>query len=454
MDINFKNLVKKYEGENLKTLKGLIKINSIYDEKSVTKDSPYGKGVQNAFNYVKEIALKDGFKVDTCDGHCLEISCGEGKTFVGIFAHLDTVPVSGNWMYDPFGGEIHDNKMYGRGTSDDKGPAIAAYYALKALKDNDLIKNYRVKLVLGGDEERGSSCLEYYFKNLKKEEVTYGFTPDGDFPLIYGEKGITNYCVEGKIFLGPIKEINAGVASNSVIDKALIKTFDKKKLLDYLDKHQDIKFEALEENDDEITINFIGKSAHGSVPQLGINSGIIALDTLGKAFDIKFLKDLANDYKDPFGKNLNQYYKSEEMGETTYNVGLISYKDDYFKMTVNFRYPEIVSSKKVIEELSKDSPLPIKVLSESSYLYYPLNTPFIKTLYEVYVKETNDTINKPMTIGGGTYAKEAKNIVAFGSHFVGKEDHIHEENEKIDLEDLFNSMSLYAHAIYALGNLK
>ena len=142
------------------------------------------------------------------------------------------------------------------------------------------------------------------------------------------------------------------------------------------------------------------------------------------------------------------------MGETTYNVGLISYENSVFSMTVNFRYPENVSSKAVIESLRKDSRLPITVLSESDCLYYDLNTPFIKLLANVYVNETGDTINKPATIGGGTYAKEAKNTVAFGSHFPGKIDNIHDTNEKIDLSDFYDSMSLYAHAIYGLGNLK
>ena len=95
-----------------------------------------------------------------------------------------------------------------------------------------------------------------------------------------------------------------------------------------------------------------------------------------------------------------------------------------------------------------------KMYIRDALFYDPLKTPFIQKLAEVYVLETNDEVNKPMTIGGGTYAKEAKNTVAFGSHFPGKEDHIHEANEKIDLEDFYNSMSLYAHAIYALGNLK
>ena len=196
-DINFKDLVKPYYEEALETLKKDVSINSIYDEKTISKDAPYGAGVKKCFDFLKELALKDGFNVDTCDGRALEISFGEGKNLIYVLAHQDVVPVSGNWKFGPFNPTIEDDKLYGRGTSDDKGPGISAYYALKALKDNGLINNFRVRLVFGGDEERGSSCLEYYFNTLKKEQPTYGFTPDGDFPLIYGEKG--NYSNEESV---------------------------------------------------------------------------------------------------------------------------------------------------------------------------------------------------------------------------------------------------------------
>lgn len=453
--MNFKELVKDYTNESLKTLQQLIQIDSVYDVKTINEKMPYGEGVFKAHQFMKELAIKDGFQVDECDNRCLEISCGEGDTLVGVFAHLDVVPISGEWKYPPFSATIEDNKMYGRGTSDDKGPGVSAYYALKALKDNNLIKNYRVKLVFGCDEERGSSCLEYYFNHLKKEQPTYGFTPDGDFPLIYGEKGIANYMMKGKIYLGPVKEIKAGVVINSVIDQAIVTVTDKEKLLNYLKNNPEIKYEIINENNNEMTINFIGKSAHGSLPELGINSGIIAFKVLGEVYNLGFLKRIAKDYEDVNGKNLNQYYVSKNLGQTTYNVGLISYLNQEFEMKVNFRYPENVDAKKVVSSLQEDAELPLTFLSESKPLFYdPLKTPFIQKLAEVYVLETNDEVNKPMTIGGGTYAKEAKNTVAFGSHFPGKEDHIHEANEKIDLEDFYNSMSLYAHAIYALGNLK
>lgn len=452
--MDYKNLMKNYQSIAIDTLKDVIHINSVYDEATVNKDMPYGKGVHDVMEYMKYLALKDGFNVDTCDGHCIEISYGDGEHVVGIFAHLDVVPVSGDWEYPPFGAEIHDNKMYGRGTSDDKGPAIAAYYALKALKDNGLIKGFKVKLVLGGDEERGSSCLDYYFHVLKKKDVTYGFTPDGDFPLIYGEKGIRDYYYEGKCDLSPIIEIKAGVAPNAVIDSAIVTLKDGQKLKEYL-VNKDINYKILKEDKNILEVEFIGISAHGSTPELGVNSGLIMLKTVGECYNIPLFNKLYNLYKDPNGRDLDAFYESKFLGVTTYNVGMISYKDGDFKFVVNFRYPENVNSDEVIDKIGKLLDLPIHKNQAQPVVYFnPETTPFILALEKVYVDETHDTKNKPMAIGGGTYAKEAKNIVAFGSHFPGKEDRIHGANEKIDLEDFYLSMPLYAHAIVELGKLK
>lgn len=447
--IDFKKLSKNYYNEALNTLLEFLKINSVYDETTQDKENPYGKGVSQALNYLKQVAIKYGFNATVYNNRVCEITYGDNGNDIGIFAHSDVVPASGNWNNPPFEPQIKDNKIFARGTSDDKGPLIASLFSLILLKENNLINNYKIRLVSGGDEERGSSCLDYYFNELKKPYVKYGFTPDADFPVIYGEKGIVNYTIKGSINLDFIDEINAGVASNVVIDKASVKlNYKKEEFILYL-KNNNVKFELINDY-----IIFIGKSAHGSLPELGINSGIIMLKQLAQFYNNEFLKTISDQYLDYNGKGLNQCYESKNMGITTYNVGLILYKNNVFEMTVNFRYPEIVDCKKVIKEIQDITPLKIIKERESDYLYFDPNSEMIKALMDVYQKETNDYKSKPKTIGGGTYAKEAKTIVAFGSHFVGKEDHIHEENEKIDLEDFYNSISIYAHAIYKLGQLK
>ena len=217
MDI--KNEAKKYYQDAIESLRKWIQINSIYDQNSVSKDAPFGQGVKEALRYIANLALEDGFEVDTCEGYCTEISFGQGP-LIAVYAHADVVPVSGTWKHEPFGAEIENEIMYGRGTSDDKGPGIAAFYALKALRDNNLINGYKVSLVFGGNEEKGGACLDHYFNVMHKPYPKYGFTPDADFPLIYGEKGISGYVHKLNHKIPGVKSITGGFVRNAVIDEA------------------------------------------------------------------------------------------------------------------------------------------------------------------------------------------------------------------------------------------
>ncbi len=453
--MDYKKITKKYHKDVITSLQKWIKINSVYDEKTKARNAPFGKGVRDALDYIACLAEEKGFNVDRCNGYCTEISYGKGD-IIGIYAHADVVPVSGEWKYPPFSGEIADNKMYGRGTSDDKGPAMAAFYALCALKDNNLIDGYQVRLVIGGNEESGSKCLEYYFNKLKKPYPKYGFTPDGEFPLIYGEKGIANYKVEQDIVFKNVKEIHGGVVANSVIDKAYAIIKADFKLL----KEARIYFEAIgckyeikEILETEYRIEVTGKAAHGSLPHEGINAALVLMKFLGLYFHDSSLEVVPNYYLDTNGTKLGCFYETPLLHETTYNVGILDYKDGKLSYIVNFRYPEKVKVKNVIEKLEKLDIGKVTLLSESKPLLMDPNSKMVQTLLHVYQDETHDYESQIMTIGGGTYAKESKNTLAFGSHFVGRDDRIHNSDETITLDDLTSSIAIYAHAIDALGRL-
>lgn len=429
-------------------LQKFVQIPSVLDLSTRKSSMPFGNEVDRALQYIGYLATQDGFKVDYCDGYATEISYGSGPVTVGIYAHADVVPATGKWDYEPFGGEIDNGVMYGRGTSDDKGPGMAAYFAVRALKEAGLINNFKVVLVFGGNEENGSQCLDYYFHILKKPAPTYGFTPDADFPLIYGEKGISNYLHFGKADLGPVKEIDAGTAPNLVIDEATVilaldPSLDEelaKTSYDYEIHHSDVT-----------TLKFFGKSAHGSTPEEGVNAGLQLFAFLGSYYHIEVLSRFAELYKTPDGKALGHFYESKNLGPTTYNVGVITYKEGRLRMTVNFRYPETINPREVINQIGETSPLKIRLLSTSDTLYYDPKSEFVQTLLRVYQEETGDYETMPKTIGGGTYAKEAPNTIAFGSAFPGSNTLIHAPNENIELEHYHRSMAIYAHAIYALG---
>ena len=446
---NLEELAKKYYDLAIDSLKKWIQIDSTFDESTVTELAPFGKGVHKALEYIASLAEKDGFNVDRCDGYCTEISYGEGP-LIAIYAHCDVVPVSGKWKFPPFSATIEDDIMYGRGTSDDKGPAIASYYALKLLRDNNLINGYKVTLVIGGNEECGSRCLEHYFHSLHKSYPSYGFTPDGDFPLIYGEKAIATYKVDLNIDIKEISSLNGGVVINSVIDECHAKfnvELDENKIKEYCLKNN-LKYEY---HDNELV--FYGKASHGSLPQEGINAGLHMIKFIGLMFNYDQLVKTGDGYMDGSGKNLGVYYESKLLHSTTYNVGLISYNNGVLEYSVNFRYPENVNAEEVCKKLDTLSLGKVHYLGTGDYLLVDPESQMIKTLMNCYQEYTHDYKSQPMAIGGGTYAKESRNTIAFGSHFPGREDHIHEANEKIHLEDLRKSISIYASAIDELGKL-
>lgn len=445
--MNYYSLMKPYFNDMRLALLRFVSIDSVYDEKTKTKEMPFGKGVDNALKFVADLGLRFGFDVDYCDGYATELTIGSGPRLIGIYAHADVVPASGNWDNPPFSPIIKDGKIYGRGTSDDKGPLIAAFYAVKALKDNGLLKDYTVKIVVGGDEERGSSCLDYYFHKLHKPYPDYGFTPDSDFPLIYGEKGIIDFYPVIKVDAPMIKSIKGGVASNAVCDKVTVKMDKDEKFITYLDE-QKVSYTLTDEG-----VIFNGKSAHGSTPEIGVNAALIALKTIGDFYKIEKFSQIGEKLMSTDGEAFNGKIETKLLGKTSYCVGLIDYENGELKFTVNFRHPEGINPEDFIKNFDKVFSTKSTSKDPSPVLLYDPKSKLVKTLLNAYRKETMDN-TPPLTTGGGTYAKHAKNTIAFGALFPHDISTMHEPNEFMPLKEFELASVIYAHAINDLGKLK
>ena len=447
----YEKLVEKYEKDLIKSLSEFVAIDSVYDEETVDEQNPYGKGVSAALKYVEELARKDGFTVTNYDNRVVEILCGEGKKNLAILAHADVVPEGTGWENDPF--KVTDKKgvLCGRGVADDKGPLLASYYALKALRDNKMVDGYQVRFLVGGDEERGSSCMAYYFHTLKKPQPTLGFSPDSDFPLIFAEKGIINFESKHKLNIPGLISIKGGVASNSVIEKCDVKFELNLEFLHYIGDHFSKSEAQIVTKDDITTVTFVGKAAHGAQPELGVNAGLIALQTLARFTKNETLDRVVKLYKplDASGYNCNG--SSREMGKNSSNVGLINYEDGVLSIITNFRYVDTCDKKVLIDNMKEaNKPGTVKILGEAPMVYYPKDSDLISTLLKSYRDETGDLKSKPLAIGGGTYAKEADNTVAFGMQFPGWESNMHSPGESTRKEDLFKGMAIYARAIHDL----
>lgn len=443
--MDYKKLTKPYEKEMLDNLAKFVAINSVYDDDSVNETNPFGKGVSNALKFIENLAKEDGFAVKNYNNMVVEIIAGSGEKNVTIMAHADVVPEGTGWDQDPFEMINKDEILYGRGVADDKGPLLSSYYALKALKDNNLLGNYKVRLLVGGNEERGSRCMDYYFNELKMYQPDLGFSPDSSYPLIYGEKGMLNYDVIGEFKLDNIVSIKGGVAFNSVIEKCEV----------VLEK--DAGFAAyLKENNIDCDVSnnvytFNGLAAHGSIPWCGKNAGMIAIKCLGDFFNIKELKELYSKFGPLKGEGIDCFYHNDEMQDTSLNVGLVEYQNGKIVLSVNYRYINACDAEELKRKTFENAkPFKINLNSVSPLLYYPQDSVLVKTLLAAYREETGD-MTPPATTGGGTYAKEANNIVAFGTEFPGWDANMHSPGERIKIEHLTISMAIYARAIVELG---
>lgn len=448
----FDKLTKDYQKDLMKSLTEFVAIDSAYDETTVNETYPFGKGVSDALNYITALASKDGFEVTNYDNKVVEIICGSGKQNLTIMAHADVVPAGDGWDQDPFKLTEKKGVLYARGVSDDKGPLLATYYALKALRDAKMLVDYEVRFLVGGNEESGSLCMEHYFGVLKKKQPTLGFSPDSDFPLIYAEKGIINFTVNTKLSIPGLISLKGGTAKNAVIDKCVLKMEIDSKFLQYIMDNFKRNEAEIKTQDDITSVTFFGKAAHGAQPESGLNAGMLALKALAGYTKDPTLVRIVKLYEPLDGKGYGCDAKSKEMGHNSSNMGLVSIIDDKLELTINFRYVNGCDYKDLvatIKEMNKG--FNVKVDSYDPILFYPQDSVLIQTLLHAYQEETGDTETKPLAIGGGTYAKCANNVVAFGMQFPGWDSLMHSPGERTKKDDLFKSMSIYARAIYELG---
>ena len=401
-----------------------------FDSSQSTPESgaPFGKGARASLDYFLNLAKSFGFETHDYRGYAGEVFFGEGKEFA-VLAHLDVVPAGGGWTHEPFGGEIdcENKKIWGRGAMDDKGPAIIALYALKALKESGFIPKRKIKLIVGCNEENGWECIEYYKKHAHMPEE--GISPDADFPVIFAEKGILQIKITY-----PVKDdfssLKGGDRANMVCGYCEIQRPENKEKL---------KTFGLTFKDGKIISK--GKSAHGSTPELGKNAIAPILQYLG-------LNELYNSlFVEFFGfKDVND--TRDDSGVLTFSPNLISGGKDYIEVIFDVRYPVTFDAAKITEGISAQN-LRYEILHAQSPLYNDKNSFLIKTLCNVYNEVTGKNA-EPVAIGGGTYARALKYGAAFGPEEAGEENTIHQANEYITFEKIEKCYKIYTLALKRL----
>ena len=446
--MNTREQIHALSDEMLENLGKLVEIDSQLGTPSEGK--PFGNGPSKALEVGLKIAEELGFKTVNLDNYCGYAEMGEGKEIVGIAGHLDIVPVGGDWSYDPFKLTRDGDCVYGRGTTDDKGPVIEALYAMKLLRESGVELNKRVRLIMGCNEETGSKCMEHY--NQVEEELSCGFTPDANFPCIHGEKGhltMMAYSKNTKII-----SMNGGFVSNAVCDTCTTVVPSeiglKEKLEQALSESKLQEYKATEENG-QITIYAKGVPAHASTPNFGVNAAGVTMECLAKAgFEddfVKFYNQHIGTACDGEGVGLKI---SDEFGELTFCNGIVKTTDGVISCSIDIRVPVTFKKDDILKFADgklEDENGRIEITEIGEALFYPRESPLVNALYKAYVDVTGDTENEPIVIGGGTYAKSLKNIIAFGPEKLGVDYRIHGADEYILVSEMEEAVEIYMEAI-------
>lgn len=467
-----------YREEMVKTLQDLIAIPSV--EAPADGDMPFGKEVHKAFLFMLAQGEKEGFEtvnIDNYGGH-LEMAgydfdedgeiTGRSHETMGILAHLDVVPEGKDWEYPPYEGRVVDGRIYGRGTTDDKGPAIAAFYAMKALKEEGVLPKKNVRLILGLDEEAGTGWLgmKAYFGKVEKPD--FGFTPDAEFPAIHGEMGILIFEAVKKISKTTrrgveLRSLVGGNAANMVPDyaRAVLRaeSYDsiKAMLTDYRrETGYQLNTKGIGKN---LEITAQGISSHGARPEQGLNAISILMNFLER---IHFANDDVTEfirfYQDHLGFHLHGEaidcdLSDEISGHLIFNVGMANIDDEAARLTINIRYPVTSDDEEVFSKMMPifdQYNIGIVKLNHQKPIYIPADDPLIVTLMEVYRKNTGDMDSQPLVIGGGTYARSMEKAVAFGMTFPGEPELAHQKNESLSIDHLMTGTKIFAESIYEL----
>lgn len=460
--MNWYEEAKKRQSELISDLQNLIQIPSVLDESLSTPEYPFGPEPYKALNWLLEQGKQEGMIVKDVHHIAGHIEMGEGEELLGILGHVDVVPAGKGWTYPPFEGRVVDNKLYGRGAIDDKGPTIAAWLAMKMVKDAGIQLDKRVRLIIGTDEESGFRCVKQYFKEEEMPDI--GFAPDADFPIINAEKGISTLRFSFQSDNTEKKELisfESGERKNMVPDFAEavlhINQNIEEEFKSFLREHRIKGSYKVENNETHITIE--GKSAHAMEPNDGLNAAIyLAKFLTGFINSSKFLSFMVTSFwEDTRGKALGLDFSDEMSGDTTLNAGIISYSNDSggyidvsMRYAVSYPYEEKVTSCQLKVQEAKFS---LDIMSNSRPHYVDESEELIQSLKRVYERQTG-TQATLLAIGGGTYARVLKKGVAFGMLFPGEKDVAHQVDEFVDIENLVKSAAIYADAICELAGKK
>ncbi|MGO6224136.1 dipeptidase [Streptococcus pneumoniae] len=442
MKIDITNQVKD---EFLISLKTLISYPSVLNEGE--NGTPFGQAIQDVLEKTLEICRDIGFTTYLDPkGYYGYAEIGQGAELLAILCHLDVVPSGdeADWQTPPFEATIKDGWVFGRGVQDDKGPSLAALYAVKSLLDQGIQLKKRVRFIFGTDEETLWRCMARY--NTIEEQASMGFAPDSSFPLTYAEKGLLQVKLHGP---GSDQlELEVGGAFNVVPDKANYQGPLYEQVCN------DLKEAGYDYQSTEQTVTVLGVPKHAKDASQGINAVIRLATILAPLQEHPALSFLATQAgQDGTGRQIFGDIADEPSGHLSFNVAGLMINHERSEIRIDIRTPVLADKEELVELLTRCAQNYQLRYEEFDYLaplYVAKDSKLVSTLMQIYQEKTGD--NSPaISSGGATFARTMPNCVAFGALFPGAKQTEHQANECAVLEDLYRAMDIYAEAVYRLA---
>ena len=442
MKIEITNQVKD---DFLASLKTLISYPSVLNEGE--NGTPFGQAIQDVLEKTLEIAQEMGFQtyLDP-EGYYGYAEIGQGKELLAVLCHLDVVPAGDleDWQTPPFEATLKDGWLIGRGVQDDKGPSLAALYAVKSLLDQGVVFTKRIRFIFGTDEETLWRCMNRY--NQIEEKADLGFAPDSSFPLTYAEKGLLQVKLHGPGWED--HPLQAGRALNVVPDKATYKGDRLEELLPVIEQ-SGVKY-----SEEAEAVTVLGLSKHSKDAAEGVNAIVGLAESLSLIQPhpaLLFIADAVGE--DATGAALFGEIKDEPSGALSFNIATLSIDEQQSEIGIDIRIPVLADKEALVKRLSEVAASYQLQYEEFDYvapLYVPLDSPLVSTLMAVYQEETGDQ-TPVMSSGGATFARTMENCVAYGALFPDALQTEHQANERAKLDDLYRAMEIYAETIRRLA---
>ena len=440
----------------------LVSIESVEDQTSANSDAPWGEGPRRALSCALSMADRLGLQTHDCDGIIGFADVpGEVEGQVATIAHLDVVPAGPGWDSNPFSLQKRENYLVGRGVLDDKGPAVLTLWAAHYLAAEGRAAGRKtVRILLGVNEETGMGDARWYVRNYSAPDFL--FTPDSAWPVVCGEKGSHNAELAWECDpQGRIVEIDGGTVRNAVAAsaKAVVRIDTED-----LPAAMGITVSPVGLGLSEVSARGTGGHAadpEGTVSAIGVLVGYLLQNGVCSALERRWLEFENRVFSSTDGSAFGIEATDDLFTPLTIISGTIETKGRQFVQTTDCRYPKSTNAEAISAGIKKTCArygVEYSEIHRGMPLYVNPESPEVKILLECYSKWFGKP-GKPVTLGGGTYAKRFPYAVGFGPIGACDEDApswvggIHGPNEAVPEESLKRALCTYISALEWLSQV-